>query len=135
MNDLKSQLIIDEGFRDKPYRDTVGKLTIGIGRNLDDVGISKSEALIMLDNDIQKVRYSLTEKLPFFKDLTSTRQDALINMVFNMGVPILLTFKKTLMYLSIGDYKKASEECLKSKWASQVGDRAKRIAKQILSAS
>ena len=135
MSDLQSQLITDEGFRQFPYKDIVGKVTIGIGRNLDDVGISRNEALIMLSNDIEKVRYALTEKLSFFKTLTPARQDALINMGFNMGVPKLLTFKKTLMYLSIGDYKSASTECLNSVWASQVGDRAKRIAKILLNVS
>ncbi len=129
MTTLQSQLIEDEGYRQFPYKDTVGKLTIGIGRNLDDVGITRNEALIMLSNDIEKVRYALTEKLSFFKTLTPSRQDALINMGFNMGVTKLLTFKKTLMYLSIGDYESASNECLKSVWATQVGDRAKRIAK------
>ena len=132
MTTLQSQLIEDEGFRQFPYKDTVGKVTIGIGRNLDDVGISRNEALIMLDNDISKVRYALDLNLSFFKTLTPARQDALINMGFNMGVPKLLTFKKTLMYLSIGDYKSASQECLNSVWATQVGERAKRIAKILL---
>ena len=132
MTTLQSQLIEDEGFRQFPYKDTVGKVTIGIGRNLDDVGISRNEALIMLDNDISKVRYALDQNLSFFKTLTPARQDALINMGFNMGVPKLLTFKKTLMYLSIGDYKSASQECLNSVWATQVGERAKRIAKILL---
>ena len=135
MTTLQAQLIEDEGFRQFPYKDTVGKLTIGIGRNLDDVGITRNESLIMLENDIEKVRYSLDQKLSFFKTLTPARQDALINMGFNMGVPKLLTFKKTLMYLSIGDYKNASEECLKSTWAIQVGERAKRIAKILLNGS
>lgn len=45
---LKEELIRDEGLRLKPYRDTVGKLTIGVGRNLDDVGITKDEAMHLL---------------------------------------------------------------------------------------
>ncbi|MCX6073346.1 MAG: glycoside hydrolase family protein [Campylobacterales bacterium] len=132
MTPLQAQLIEDEAFRQFPYKDTVGKMTIGIGRNLDDVGITRNEALIMLSNDIEKVRYALTKELSFFKTLTPARQDALINMGFNIGVTKLLTFKKTLMYLSIGDYKSASQECLKSVWAVQVGERAQRISKILL---
>lgn len=52
---LREQLERHEGLRLKPYKDTVGKLTIGIGRNLDDKGISRKEAFALLDNDIAEV--------------------------------------------------------------------------------
>lgn len=131
MTDLELQLMEDEGLRLKPYRDTVGKLTIGIGRNLDDVGISKDEAIQMLRNDIQSVQKQLSQCLPFWSKLNQVRQDALTNMAFNMGVPTFMKFKKTISYLTQGAYKSASTECLNSTWSKQVGDRAKRIAKEI----
>ncbi len=40
MNRIKAQLVRHEGLKLKPYRCTAGKLTIGIGRNLDNCGIS-----------------------------------------------------------------------------------------------
>lgn len=51
---LKDMLIRHEGLKLKPYRDTVGKLTIGAGRNLNDLGISEREAMFLLDNDIME---------------------------------------------------------------------------------
>lgn len=131
MTPLELQLMEDEGLRLKPYRDTVGKLTIGIGRNLDDVGISKDEAIQMLRNDIQSVQIQLSQRLPFWSKLNQVRQDALTNMAFNLGVPKFMNFKNTISYLAKGDYKSASVECLNSTWHKQVGDRAERIAKEI----
>lgn len=131
MTKLEEQLINDEGFMSKPYKDTVGKVTIGYGRNLDDVGISRSEAYAMLQNDIIKVRSELMVKLPFFKSLTDGRQNALLNMAFNMGTNGLLKFKNTLKLIEEKNFEQASIEVLKSKWASQVGSRANRISLQI----
>lgn len=132
MTPLQLQLINDEGMKLKPYTDTVGKLTIGIGRNLTDVGISNSEALQLLNNDIQKTQIQLSKSLYFWSQLTPTRQDAITNMAFNMGVEDFMKFHNTIAYLAKGDYKSASTECLNSHWAVQVGERAKRISKQIL---
>jgi lysozyme len=131
MTKLEEQLINDEGFMSKPYKDTVGKVTIGYGRNLDDVGISRSEAYAMLQNDIIKVRSELLVKIPFFKNLTDGRQNALINMAFNMGTGGLLKFVNTLKLIEQKNYIQASIELLNSKWAKQVGFRAERIANQI----
>ena len=125
---LKEQLLRDEGFSSKPYRDTAGKLTIGIGRNLDDVGISKEEALYLLDNDISKATSALLQALPWVKDLDEARRNVLINMTFNMGIGKLLDFKYTLSLIKSGDYELASKNMQLSKWAMQVGSRAIRLA-------
>lgn len=131
MTQLEEQLINDEGFRAKPYKDTVGKLTIGYGRNLDDVGISRNEALFMLQEDIKKVKTELYAKLPFFKNLTDGRQNALLNMAFNMGIGGLFQFKNTLKLIEQQKFEEASKAVLLSKWASQVGARAVRISNQL----
>lgn len=130
MNKLKSQLIRDEGFSGKPYRDTVGKLTIGYGRNLDDVGISRLEADLMLEHDIKTVMDKL-EKYDWYREQNQARQRALINMAFNMGVAGLLGFKKMIAALRFGNYKEAAKQILDSKYAYQVGVRALRIAEII----
>lgn len=132
MTPLQLQLIQDEGLQLKPYTDTVGKLTIGIGRNLTDVGISNTEAIQLLNNDIQSVQFQLAKSLYFWSKLSPIRKDALTNMAFNMGVPKFMDFHATILLLSKGDYKKAADECLNSHWAVQVGERANRISKQIL---
>lgn len=118
----------DEGERLKPYRDTVGKLTIGIGRNLDDVGISEEESAFLLANDIAKVEKQLDEKIPWWRRLTINRQRVLVNMAFNMGIFGLLGFKNTLAFVQMGDYSRAADNMLLSKWAKQVKGRAVRLA-------
>lgn len=127
MNKLEKELARDEGLRLKPYLDTVGKLTIGYGRNLDDNGISEGEALFMLRNDIATSRRELSA-YTWFRQLDESRQGAIINMHFNLGLPRLLTFRKMIAALDRGDYERAADEALDSRWASQVGERAVRIA-------
>lgn len=130
---LINQLMSDEGLRLKPYRDTVGKLTIGVGRNLDDVGISQDEAMEMLANDIRRTYSSLTTAIPWMTKLNDARQNVLLNMAFNLGIAGLLGFKHTLDLVQRGDYSGAADAMLQSKWARQVGNRAVRLSEQMRS--
>ncbi len=125
---LLKQIMNDEGLRLEPYKDTVGKLTIGYGRNLDDVGISEAEAEYLLRSDLRRTINNLDSKLSWWRNLTRNRQCAIANMCFNLGVGGLLTFEKMLEALKEKDYPLAADEALDSLWAKQVGDRAKRIA-------
>lgn len=118
----------DEGVRLKPYRDTVGKLTIGTGRNLDDVGISIDENDYLLMNDISRVERELDQYLPWWRGLDAVRQRVLANMCFNLGIAGLLGFKQTLQFIQSGQYEAAASAMLASKWASQVKQRAVRLA-------
>ncbi len=124
---LKKQLILDEAIRCRPYSDSVGKLTIGIGRNLTDNGITKEEALFLCDGDIARACSDLDEKLPWWSGLDEARQGVLANMCFNMGISRLLGFRNFLTALQAKDYQTAAAEMLKSLWAHEVGDRAKRL--------
>lgn len=130
---LYRQLREDEGLRLKPYRCTAGKLTIGYGRNIEDVGISEDEAEIMLVNDVRKVVSALPKALPFYHRLNGEVKEVLINMAFNLGIKGLLGFKKTLAYIEAGEYEKAADEMLDSDWATQVGDRAVRLSDKLKS--
>ena len=128
---LAEQLKVHEGLRLKPYKDTVGKWTIGIGRNLEDKGITEQEALFMLNNDVDYFYTKLDKRLTWFKHLDDARQNVLVNMAFNLGVSGLLTFKNTLRLISFNRYEEAAEEMLNSKWANQVGYRAEELAEQM----
>jgi lysozyme len=128
---LEDQLRRDEGWRTYPYKDTVGKLTIGYGRNLSDVGISPDEGIDLLRNDIRAAQVSLELHFPWVMALDSVRQGALLNLVFNMGIAGLASFKEMLSYLQQGDYKNAGYALLHSKYAQQVGPRAQRLAIQL----
>lgn len=125
---LEEQLIKHEGLKLKPYLDTRGKLTIGIGRNLDDKGITKDEALMLLRNDIIHATSALEEMIPNYSSLSLLRQRVLIDMCINLGVRGLKKFKKFLAAIKAGNFTVAADEMMKSKWADQVGKRATRLA-------
>jgi lysozyme len=128
MNDkLENMLIRHEGLKLKPYRCTAGKLTIGIGRNLDDNGITEAEARMMCRYDVEVVRTPLL-KYKWFTLLNEARQDAILDMAFNLGLPRFLKFKNMLQALQDQDYHKAAEEMMTSQWAQQVGERATELA-------
>jgi lysozyme len=125
MNRIKAQLVRHEGLRLKPYRCTAGKLTIGIGRNLDDRGISQKEAYAMLERDIHDCEQCLLDEIPnVYNGLDEIRQSVLLNMCFNLGIKGLLGFKNTLAFIGAGDWERAANGMLASKWAKQVGKRA-----------
>ena len=131
MTKLEEQLIKHEGYRKHPYIDTVGKLTVAIGRNLDDVGITKEEAVMLLRSDLKHCEEDLAGTLPWFQTLDPVRQDALMNMCFNLGIVRLTGFKNMLEALKEGRYHDAAREALDSKWAKQVGKRADDISHMI----
>jgi lysozyme len=119
----------DEGLRLKPYRCTAGKLTIGVGRNLEDVGITKEEAEQMLANDISRVVVDIVRRIPWAMNLDDARFSVIHSMVFQMGIGGVMNFRKFLNALQSGDYVKASIEMMDSKWAQHDSPaRAKRLA-------
>jgi lysozyme len=129
---LIEQLQRDEGDKQFPYTDTVGKLSIGTGRNLTDVGLYPEERLYLLNNDIHRATTALTVNLPWFSTLDAVRQGVLINMCF-MGWEKLKEFHNMLAAMGRADWLTAANEMLDSQWARQVGDRAKRLAQQVVS--
>jgi len=129
---LIDQLRRDEGVRLSPYEDTVGKLTIGVGRNLTDVGISEEEADYLLANDIKRAHDGLSS-YPWYTALDPIRQAAITNMAFNLGLHGLLGFPHFLSAVAKQDWITAASELANSVWARQVGDRATRIEQQIVS--
>lgn len=125
---LTAQLIRHEGKRLKPYVCTEGKITIGYGRNLTDVGISETEARAMLSVDIAKAVESLHHSLPWVATLPLSVHDVLANMTFNMGIHGLLEFRRFLAAVRAGEWQTAAVEMLDSRWAEQVGYRAQELA-------
>ncbi len=116
-----------EGLRLKPYHCTEGKLTIGYGRNLDDVGITESEAEYLLEQDM-KASIVQASNFPFFAGLNEYRKAVIVDMIFNLGLSRFNQFKRMLNALQRHDYHQAATEMLDSRWATQVGIRADRLA-------
>lgn len=128
---LIDQLSIDEGRKPRIYTDSVGNLTIGVGRNLTDRALFEDEIDLMLKNDIRLVERQLDENLPWWRQMTDERQQALANLCFNLGINGLLLFKNSLALLKAGRYDAAAAAFMSSKWAKQVGNRAIRVTSQI----
>ena len=143
------ELIKHEGLKLQVYKDTLGIDTIGIGRNLEDRGITKQEldeldipsidhvyeygiteadAVYLATNDVQIVEEELVRAHPCVDRLDSVRQLILIDMAFNMGVPRLCKFKKMWAAVHDKDYPTAAKEMLDSRWAKQVKGRATKLA-------
>lgn len=114
-----------EGLRLKPYICPAGRLTIGYGHNIQDNGITKAEADFILANDLVNTRRDL---LAVFGDQVGTwseaRQDALTDMMFNMGLPVFLGFKNMIAAIKAEDWEEAARQALDSRWREQVGRRA-----------
>jgi len=130
MHSIEDQLILHEGLRLKPYRCTAGKLTIGVGRNLEDKGISHDEAMLLLRNDIAEVTAQL-ERFDWFRALGPIRRKVLIDMCFNLGMAGLLGFQKMIEALKQGDYEAAADEMVYSRWYRQVGERGRRLERMM----
>lgn len=119
---LKKSLIAHEGRRPKMYRDTQGKLTIGVGRNLTDGELSDDEIDLMLDNDIRKF-CAAAQKEDWWPSVTGddVRGRAMVELCFNLGIAKLRQFTKALAALHVGDFETCANELRNSKWFRQVG--------------
>mgnify|MGYP003136909877 FL=1 len=146
---LMEKLVAHEGLRLQVYKDTLGIDTIGIGRNLQDRGISKEEldeldipsidhvyeygiteadAMFLAQNDVQIVEEELLRAHPCVEKLDAVRQLILIDMAFNLGVPRLCKFKKMWAAVHEEKFDVAAKEMLDSRWANQVKSRATKLA-------
>ncbi len=128
---LANLLIAEEGLRLEPYKDTEGYLTIGVGRLIDPArggGISRDEALYMLNNDMARALNEIKARLPWFVELDETRQIVLAAMAFQLGIGGLLNFKRMIAAAQAREWSLAAQEMLESRWADQAPDRARRMA-------
>lgn len=139
MNEEKLQalIILHEGEVLHTYKCSAGKLTVGVGHNLEanpipDLGpgseITQERSRQILKIDLDTVRAGLKKHLPWAESLDEVRRAVLIDMCFNLGIWGLLGFKNTLAAIQSGDYVKAAGMMLQSKWAGQVGKRATRLS-------
>jgi lysozyme len=135
--ELVRQLKADEGVRSCVYQDSLGLLTIGVGRLVDarkpGAGLRPEEIDFLLQNDIDDRINALTRKLPWFANLDDARRGVLISMAFQLGTEGLLKFSRTLQLVMQGKYENAAAAMLESLWARQTPARAKRLAEQMRS--
>jgi len=128
---IEEMLIRHEGLRFTPYRCTAEKLTIGVGRNLDDKGISKDEAMLMFYNDLEECERDLSNKVfkGRFFEFPGPVQGVLINMRFQHGPGGFRRYRKMIAAFKHFDYEKAILEMIDSNWYRDkfTQDRAKEL--------
>lgn len=130
---LAQEVQTAEGLRLKAYQDSLGVWTIGYGTNLQELTIDKGTAIKWLADKLAEAEREC-ERFPWYAGLSPRRQRAVVELVYNLGMPRLMGFTKTLAALSQGEYATAAKELLDSKWAQQVGPtRSHRIAGMIVS--
>ena len=124
-----------EGIKSKVYLCSKGYETIGVGRNISKtgMGISEIEIDFLLNNDLLRIRRELRTEYPWFSKLDSIRQDAVIDISFNLGQTVLRKFKKALKAMSEENYELAADEFMDSRWSKQVGNRAVEVTEMIRS--
>ena len=128
---LRQQIRMHEGVEYKVYEDTEGIKTVGVGRNLEDRGLSDDEVDYLLSNDIDICVKELEQTFDWYDDLDDIRKRVLIDMMFNLGMPRLKGFVNMLKAIEAGAWKNAAVEMLDSKWAEQVGNRASRLSEMM----
>ena len=136
MDMLLAMLKRHEGVETHAYECSEGKVTVGVGRNIDQaggMGLSEDEIDYLLQNDVERVVKELAAEYPWFSDLDDVRRDAMVDISFNLGATRLRLFKRALTAMETGNYKEAATEFLDSKWAKQVGSRALELTDMISS--
>lgn len=132
---LEDMLIRHEGIRLHAYQDSLGFWTIGVGRLIDQrkgAGITKEEAVYLLRNDMNRCVAEARKAFSWFDKLDNVRQDVIVSLIFNMGVPHLKGFTKMLTAISLKDWETAAEELINSRWRIQVGEtRAMELAEML----
>lgn len=116
-----------EGFSRLPYKCPAGYLTVGYGHNLE-CGISVEAAEFILRQDVEGAVSAVKSAFGWWNKLNEVRQFVLVDMCFNLGISGLKGFKKMLAACAAGDYETAAAEMLASRWALQVGARARENA-------
>ena len=124
---IEDLLIKHEGLKLKPYRCPAGKLTIGVGRNLEDVGITESEAMYLLRMDIERCKEELRCIFEDFDDLPKEIQNVLIDMIFNLGKSRFMNFKKMIQAVKVKNWGEMANEMKNSNWYHQVKNRAEEL--------
>ena len=129
MEKLIEMIKVHEGVSHHVYKCPAGYETIGVGRNISvaGLGLSDEEIDYLLTNDIMRC-YKELGTFQWFVGLDENRQFAIVDMCFNLGLTRLLKFKNMISALQQEDWEEASAQALDSAWATQVGNRAQKIA-------
>jgi lysozyme len=135
LKQMLANLYSEEDYRQFVYDDKtgkaviapVGRMTFGIGWNIQDVGCPREIAEFAAMYFVKQVDAQLSKQLVFYDLLDEVRKCVLCDMAFNMGVEGLLLFHNMLFAMKTGDWHTASVSMINSKWAKDVGQRATKL--------
>ena len=130
MTDVLTQKLIEkvvdhEGMKKSAYQDSLGFWTIGVGLCIDErknAGLTTDEIFYLLNSRLTAARNQLTQ-YEWFKRLDRIRQDAVVELCFNLGLGGLLSFKNMINSLATKSYSVAASDLKNSLWYKQVGSR------------
>ena len=125
---LIERLKINEGFRSRVYKCSLGFDTIGYGFAIKDLELTEKEAEYLLANRVSQKHLHLLDNLNWYKDMTPEVQRVILEMVYQMGFSGFKKFKKAIANMKDKNWKSAADEMLDSRWAKQTPNRAKRLA-------
>ena len=128
---VKEMLVRHEGVMCTLYQCSEGRWTIGVGRNLQDRGVTEEEAMYLLDNDIKRVMSQLDEYWTVWRSFPEKAQLCCVDMSFQMGIKGFMGFRRTRALMEMGMWLEASEELLDSKYAIQTPNRANYNSRQL----
>ena len=126
---IKIMIQRHEGIMPRVYLDTVQVPTGGYGHAfLVGSPISHKVADLLFEDDYNRCLKDYEQLRPLIGELDPIRRAVILDMLFNLGLPRLKEFKKTLAAIRAKDFEEAAKEMLDSKWARQVGYRARKLA-------
>jgi lysozyme len=137
--DIKNMIIKHEGIRYRPYKDSLGLWTVGVGHLIGDGKtlpqeynreFSEEEVMAMFEKDYIHHRKA-AEKIPGFNNANGRGQGALTDLTFNMGPTWYKGWPNFQKHLAAGNADGAAASLESSKWYGQVGNRAPVIVDHI----
>lgn len=122
-----------EGVKPFAYKCSANKTSIGVGRNLEDKGLSQSEIDLLLYNDIEECENDLNKiyGFTFFENLPDDIQMVQLDMRFNLGYSGYRGFKKMIQAVKDLDFAEAVKQMIDSNWYVQVPKRANELVKMM----
>lgn len=116
-----------EGWKPEAYQDSVGVWTIGYGTNLQELTINRTLGEQWLQERVLQSEHE-AQRFEWYARLNAPRKRAIVELIYNMGLRRFVGFIRMIGALDRGNYGLAATELMTSKYASQVGVRATRLA-------
>ena len=129
LSEVKERVRSHEGFELKPYVDTLGFLTGGVGHKIlpsEEVPTTEEGWLKLYDQDFDKAVAAADEITP--DDIHPTAFGIITEMIFQLGKQGCMNFKKMHKALAEKDHVEASMQMLDSKWRKQTKARCESLA-------